>query len=110
VWIGVTVRATVAVADPEVAQTLPAAVTAALDRFLHPLTGGPDGGGWAFGRAPHRSDLVALVSGVPGTDHVVHLDLAESPDRAGLSTEELARALVWSGGHAVTVVPAGAPA
>jgi hypothetical protein len=110
VWIEVTVRATVAVADPQTAQTLPAAVTAALDRFLHPLHGGPDGGGWAFGRAAHRSDLLALVAALPGADHVVRLDLAEDPDRGGLPPEDLARALVWSGTHEVAVVPAGEPA
>jgi hypothetical protein len=107
VWLEVTVRVTVAVADPQGAQTLPAAVTAALDRFLHPLHGGPDGGGWAFGRAPHPSDLLALLTALPGTDHVVRLDVAEDPDRGGLSPEDLARALVWPGSHEVTVVPAG---
>lgn len=110
VWIEVTVRVTVAVRDPQAAQSLPGVVTAAIDRFLHPLHGGPDGGGWAFGRAPHRSDLLALLVPQPGVDHVVRLDLTESPDRAGLPAADLARALVWSGLHTVTVVSAGGPA
>ncbi|MGZ4656297.1 MAG: putative baseplate assembly protein [Blastococcus sp.] len=107
VWIELTARVTVAATDLTAAGALAGAVTAALDRFLHPLHGGPDGTGWPFGRAPHRSDLLALLSAVPGTDHVVALDLGESPSRGSLSTDELARALVWSGQHTVTVVPSG---
>ncbi|MGZ4568006.1 MAG: hypothetical protein ACXVFZ_14445, partial [Blastococcus sp.] len=107
VWIELTARVTVAATDLTAAGALAGAVTAALDRFLHPLHGGPDGTGWPFGRAPHRSDLIALLSAVPGTDHVVALDLGESPSRGSLSTDELARALVWSGQHTVTVVPSG---
>ena len=76
-----------------------------LEAFLHPLTGGPDGTGWAFGRIPHRSDLFALIDRQPGVDHVVRLDVSMDPDPAGLSAEELARTLVWSGPHAVAVVP-----
>jgi predicted phage baseplate assembly protein len=29
--------------------------------FLHPVAGGPEGRGWAFGRAVYRSDVVALL-------------------------------------------------
>jgi len=106
-WIELTVRATVAATDLTAAGSVAGTVTAALDGFLHPLHGGPDGAGWVFGRAPHVSDLTALLGRLPGVDHVVTLDLQENPSRAGLDREELARTLVWSGSHAVTVVPAG---
>jgi hypothetical protein len=38
--------------------------------FLHPLTGGPEGTGWATGRQPHRSDIYGLVDGIDGVDFV----------------------------------------
>lgn len=109
-WVEVIVQVTVAATGLTAAQGLADAVTAALERFLHPLHGGPDGGGWQFGRVPHPSDLIAVVSAVPGADHVVRLALGENPSRSGLALEALARTLVWSGQHTVTVVPAGGAA
>jgi hypothetical protein len=106
-WIRVTVTTTVAATDLDVARTLAGGVAAALDTFLHPLHGGPDGRGWAFGRAPHRSDLLAVVSAVAGVDSVPRLVVQEDRPRGGLPREQLARTLVWSGPHAVTVVPPG---
>ena len=38
--------------------------------FLHPLTGAPEGGGWAVGRQPHRSDIYGLLDGIDGVDFV----------------------------------------
>ncbi len=51
------------------------AVTRAVEGFLHPLTGGPDGTGWGFGRSVYASDLAAVVEGVAGVDHTVTLEL-----------------------------------
>jgi predicted phage baseplate assembly protein len=47
----------------------------ALARFLHPLTGGPDGGGWPFGRDVFLSDVSALLESLPGIDYVEELNL-----------------------------------
>jgi predicted phage baseplate assembly protein len=38
----------------------------ALYRYLNPLTGGPDGKGWPFGRPVYPSDIVALLQQTPG--------------------------------------------
>lgn len=43
---------------------------AALDAFFHPLTGGPVGGGWPFGRNVYRSEVLALLQDLPGILHV----------------------------------------
>lgn len=48
---------------------------AALFRFLHPLSGGPEAHGWDFGRDVFLSDVAALLEAVPGVDHVAQLDL-----------------------------------
>jgi hypothetical protein len=50
-------------------------VRAALARFLHPLTGGPDGRGWPFGRGVHVSDVAALLESIAGVDYVARLAL-----------------------------------
>jgi hypothetical protein len=49
------------------------AVLSALDTFLHPLTGGPDGQGWAFGRDVFLSELYAAFEAIPGVEHVHNL-------------------------------------
>lgn len=90
--------------------TLEEAVSARLASYLHPLTGGPDGGGWGFGDLPAMSDLYALVEGVEGVDHVTELAvtfetgegtarLREGEQPPGVSAD----ALVHSGTHDVTV-------
>jgi hypothetical protein len=45
-------------------------VVETLRRFLHPLTGGPDGDGWAFGRNIYVSELYELLEGIAGVDYV----------------------------------------
>ncbi|MFE9775585.1 baseplate J/gp47 family protein [Streptomyces sp. NPDC005931] len=59
-------------APPDVVRT----ASAALRRFLHPVTGGPSGRGWPFGRAVRRTELLQLLDDVPGVDHVEDLTLA----------------------------------
>jgi hypothetical protein len=51
------------------------AVTAVVVAFLHPLHGGPDGTGWAFGRDVYLSDLARVIGAVTGVDHVRTLEL-----------------------------------
>lgn len=42
---------------------------------LHPLYGGPDGRGWPFGRALHKSDLYRVIEGEDGVDYVEDLSI-----------------------------------
>ena len=83
--------------------TLEATVVEALEHFLHPLTGGPAGQGWAFGRKPHKSDLYALLETLDGVDHVQSLEVKEEPDTA-TGTLQPDRFLVFSGAHKITLV------
>jgi predicted phage baseplate assembly protein len=55
-----------------------AAVTAAIQQLLDPVTGGT-GGGWEFGRPPRRSDLLACIAAVPGVDHVSQITIHNPP-------------------------------
>lgn len=78
-WVQVTVDAEVVPVSLEAAETLRATAVAALERFLHPLTGGWDGRGWPFGRRPHLSDLYTLLESVPGVHHVRALAVVNRP-------------------------------
>jgi hypothetical protein len=61
--------------DPDSAGLVVDAVRAATSQFLHPLTGGPDGTGWAFGRDVYLSDLARVIGDVSGVDYVRILEL-----------------------------------
>lgn len=100
-WIEVSVTAVIVPDSLEAADFVGEVVAAALARFLHPLTGGPEGKGWAFGRKPYRSDLYALIEGVAGVDHVRSLAVSETPDSATIS--RLERRLIFSGQHDIVV-------
>jgi len=128
-WIAVTVEATVMPTSFEEADVVRERVRTALERFLHPLTGGPDGQGWAFGRKPHGSDLSALIEAVAGVDHVRTLSVSLQPETGDVARQGelqemlrrkltetsdqpererdlqrwLDRALVYSGRHEISV-------
>jgi hypothetical protein len=51
------------------------AVVAALNKFLDPLVGGPEGSGWPFGRDVYRSEIMRIIDEVPGVDYVASLEL-----------------------------------
>jgi hypothetical protein len=91
-WMGVTVDATVVPRTGVLPDGVRAAVLRALEGYLHPLTGGADGLGWAFGRKPQRSDLFALVQAVPGVDHVPSLTVEHRPESVELG-DRLTQAL-----------------
>jgi hypothetical protein len=47
-----------------------------LKGFFHPLTGGPEGNGWDFGRDVSVSDIYALLEDIDDVDHVENLRFA----------------------------------
>ena len=46
-----------------------------LEKFFHPLTGGPDGKGWPIGRGVYRAEVMVLLGGLPGVIFVDKLCL-----------------------------------
>jgi predicted phage baseplate assembly protein len=89
--------------------TLEATVTDELTAFLHPVTGGPDGEGWPFGRLPGPGDLFARLEDLDGVDHVADLVVRFDADGDSVTVApgETPPAvaddvLVASGSHAVT--------
>lgn len=57
------------------ADLVTARMVAALDAFLHPVTGGPDGTGWPLGRPVYGSEVAQVLERVPGVSHVKALAL-----------------------------------
>jgi predicted phage baseplate assembly protein len=98
-YVRVDVRAEVAVESLDGASSVESAVEARLREFLHPLSGGLDGSGWDFGRAPHHSDVLALIEDVSGVDHVRFLEVTEIEDVP--LARQTDRFLVYSGKHRV---------
>ncbi len=83
VGVTATVRALPS-ADPTRVQR---AVITALTAFLDPLTGGPAGRGWPFGRDVYRSEILQTIDAVPGVDHVLSMSLgAHAGDTVRAST------------------------
>jgi hypothetical protein len=100
-WVPVNVDAEIVAVSPETAGEAALALQTRLAAYLHPLTGGPEGTGWPFGRRPHRSDLYAVAEATPGVDHLLSLRVAEA------STPRTPLFLVHSGTHTVTVAVPG---
>ena len=71
------VEAVVAPTRPELAGPVAQAVRAALAGFLHPLTGGPDGEGWAARREVCLSDVASVLERIDGVDYVETLLLVD---------------------------------
>jgi hypothetical protein len=61
--------------DLSEAARVEARIRDALERFLHPLTGGPQEEGWPLGRDIYLSDLAAIVEAVEGVDFLRGLEL-----------------------------------
>jgi predicted phage baseplate assembly protein len=98
-YVRINVDVEIAVTDPDTASDVELGVKRALDRYLHPLNGGPNGRGWEFGRLPHRSDLFELIQRIRGVSHVRQLRMYAEPDRPG--AEKTGRFLICCGFHTV---------
>lgn len=77
-----------------------------LDQFLHPLSGGPEGEGWDFGRDLAVSDLYSLLEDIPEVDHVGRLTLRFDQQESSERVEVGPNALVASGEHAIRTMVA----
>jgi predicted phage baseplate assembly protein len=81
----------------------------ALYRFLNPLTGGPEGAGWPFGRAVHSGEVFGVLQKVAGVDLVEDVRLFSANPVTGERGQPTARvempanSLVFSYAHQVRV-------
>lgn len=82
-YVEVAVSADIYAESIDLAPQVEAAAVAALEAFLHPLTGGYTRSGWEFGRLPCLSDFYGLLEAVEGMDHIENLRMTLSPVTPG---------------------------
>ncbi|MEF8855865.1 MAG: putative baseplate assembly protein, partial [Haloplanus sp.] len=109
-YVAAGVDATVVAGDVRSVSALEERIDEALAAFFHPLTGGPESEGWAFGELPDLSTLFALIEGVDGVDHVSSLSTTFDGGKnvatvtEGEATPSVAAdALVYGESHDLTV-------
>lgn len=105
-YVEVAVRGKIFKQKKSAAAAVKARALAALQKFLHPLTGGPDEHGWTFGRPVYAAEIYQLLDEVEGVDHVVGIELN------AVALQQIAQkiitippnALVYSGEHNLEIV------
>ena len=82
-------------------------IVASLDRYFHPLRGGPDGDGWDFGADVYFSDVYRRILDVPGVDRIAPTSLIihVGSERFGPAEDVTVPAfdLVYPGDHRIRV-------
>lgn len=81
-------------------------VRTALEDFLNPLKGGPDGNGWPFGRSVFPSEIYQIIDKVEGVDYATGVSLSAEGryQKAGEIIKIPQISLVFSGEHEVEVI------
>jgi hypothetical protein len=81
----------------------------ALYSYFNPVTGGPDGRGWDFGRPVHAGEVFSVLQGLRGTELVEEAKLYAADPTSGERGKAVERieldkhALVFSYEHRVRV-------
>ncbi len=99
----VRISAEVIPAVPDKAVYLEREMLKALRSYLHPLTGGPEGQGWAFGRDVHISDIYALLEGIDGVDHTKNVLINDRAEDLEIDDLEM----ICSGEHKLIMIMGG---
>jgi len=100
----VDIEAVVAPTRPELAIVVARKARAALDDFLHPLTGGEDKRGYAFGRPVFLSEVHAVLERIEEVDYVALARFVASPAADAFTIG--ANRLASPGAHQITVIAA----
>lgn len=107
-YVGVQVRAQLHARRETDVVALHAEAVKAIADFLHPLHGGPEGTGWQAGRDLYRSELLALLAGLPGVARVTEMGLRRigAKDWLCANLTLCARELLRPGQHQIEIRPA----
>jgi predicted phage baseplate assembly protein len=109
VYQGITIVARLRARQRVGPDRLQAAALEAMYRYFHPITGGPEGTGWPFGRPIHVGDVYSVLQRLAGTELVEEVRLYPADPITGRRGEAVQRleiephALVFSYGHQVLV-------
>lgn len=82
-YVSVEVDASIVPLDASEAGAVELRARAALESFLHPLTGGPYHRGWTLGRDVFISDVASVIEAVEGVDYVQELALLRNRELQG---------------------------
>jgi predicted phage baseplate assembly protein len=105
----VSVQAVIALKTKSESAAVTAAVERALNAYINPVTGGPEGDGWPFGRELYISEIYSRIQAVSGVDYVREVkllyrdDYNGQPQDGGESIAPLADGLLVSAEHKITV-------
>lgn len=104
-YLEVTVQAEVRTRRGADGVRVQAQIVISLNAFLDPLTGGPNGRGWPFGRDVYRSEILQVIDNVTGVDHVLSLELIAGDGEAQCANLCVGPTwLVRASNHRITVV------
>jgi len=103
-YVEISISADIVPEMPEEADLVRRRVQEALTEFLHPLAGGPDRLGWAFGRDVFVSEVSKVIEETPGVHHGENVALSAGTllGVAHIPIEE--DFLVASGTHVLNMV------
>jgi predicted phage baseplate assembly protein len=105
----IAIRATVQPLPGAHADELRARLLSALDAFLDPLEGGPDGRGWPFGRDVYRSEILHVLDRTPGVDYVASLEIIRDGQESQCGNICLpSDGLTTPGAHSIDIAGGGA--
>ena len=105
-YVRIGIEADVIPKNIEEAKAVEKRVSESIAGFLHPVTGGPEGQGWEFGKDVYFSEVAALIHGTEGVDRVRKV-LLKTPQ--GETTEHVSipqNGLPSSGEHLIRSVGA----
>ncbi|HEX3048554.1 MAG TPA: putative baseplate assembly protein [Bacillota bacterium] len=74
-YLEVRVAAKVRLCDINSAKIVLNRIRENLDKFFHPVYGGPEGQGWEFGRNVYSSEVYEVIESTAGVDYVAELQL-----------------------------------
>ncbi|WP_322769378.1 putative baseplate assembly protein [Frankia sp. Cr1] len=109
-YVGTSVVARVAPAHLVTPDAAERAALRALYRYLHPITGGPAGTGWPFGRSVHVGDIFGVLRAVPELGFVDEVVLFQRNPLTGARLDPVERidlpptSLVFSFDHQVDLM------
>lgn len=102
----ISVVAEVAPSDPSAAAQVEEALTGALNTFLHPVLGGPDGTGWEFGQSVELSQIVQVILDTDGVASASSVALYSDSDVFGDAVPIPSDALPSAGRHVLKLAVA----
>ena len=99
-YVRVSVNASIKIKPGANSTAVSGRVEKAIDGFLSPLKGGPEGNGWPFGRSVYRSEVYEVIERVEGVDCVSRLSISGA--MGDLDIDDLD--LVYPGRHSIEIV------